>query len=79
MGCIADTLLVECVQYSHRLGLVRLPYSHALHFGAYLERICPGSKSTHILFQSTYPLIINVLVVTTQSGESSGVWVQSVQ
>ena len=30
-------------------------------------------------FQSTYPLIINVLVVTTQSGESSEVWVQSVK
>jgi hypothetical protein len=32
-----------------------------------------------ICFQSTYPLIINVLAVTTQSGGSSGVWVQSVQ
>jgi len=30
-------------------------------------------------FQSTYPLIVNVLAVTTQSGESSGVWVQYVQ
>ncbi len=30
-------------------------------------------------FQSTYPLIINVLAITTQSGESSGVWVQSVR
>jgi hypothetical protein len=46
MACTADSFLVECFQHSPRLGHVRRQRSYALHFGTYLERICPGFKPT---------------------------------
>jgi hypothetical protein len=38
-----------------------------------------GYKLSHIVFQSTYPVSVNVLAATTQSSEFSEIWVQPVQ
>ena len=52
MACVADALLIECVQHSPSPPVEHVQHHSnlAVHFGAYLERIRPGSKSTHILF-----------------------------
>jgi hypothetical protein len=77
MACAADDSLIDRVRNIFQREYVRHHQdSHVLHFGAYPERNCPDYKST-IFFQSTYPISVNVLAVTTQSYKFSDVWVQS--
>jgi len=64
MACVADALLIDYVRDSPspwaglHCGHVHHHYNHAVHFGAYLERIRPRSKSTHFIFRARILLVL---------------------